>query len=109
MFTRGSEESFVRLVRAGFKTAEYLHRRSIRMREGQDASVVVAWVGGGSKAEVDELGRNLSSAFRGFSLDHENVRTPGHNGDVASTAEFASGIEPRRILGAGKEGHRGSI
>jgi len=82
---------------------------SFRMRKGQDASVVVVRVGDGSKAKVDELSRDFSSAFRGFGFDHENVRTPGHNCDVASTAEFASGIEPRRILGAGEQGHRGSI
>ena len=72
--------------------------QSIRMREGQNASVVLVWVGDGLEAQVGELGRNFGSAFRGFGFDHESVRAPAHNNDVSSTAEFAGGIEPRRIL-----------
>ena len=68
------------------------------MREGQDASVVVVWVGDGSEAQVGELRRNFSSVFRRFGFDHESVRAPAHNSDVSSFAEFAGGIEPRRIL-----------
>lgn len=68
------------------------------MREGQDASVVVVWVGDGLEAKIGELGRNFSSAFRGFGFDHESVLAPAHNSDVSSTAEFAGGIEPRRVL-----------
>lgn len=70
------------------------------MREGQDASVFVVRVGGGLETKAGELGRNFSSAFRGFDFDHESVRAPAHDVDVASTAKFAGGIEPRRILGA---------
>ena len=70
------------------------------MREGQDASVFVIWVGGGLETKVGEQGRNFSGAFRGFGFDHEGVRAPAHNRDVASTAKFAGGIEPRRIFGA---------
>jgi hypothetical protein len=63
--------------------------QSIKMREDQDASVVVVWVWDGLEAEVGKLGRNFSSAFRGFSFDNESVRAPAQDGDVASTAEFA--------------------
>jgi hypothetical protein len=68
------------------------------MRKGQDASVLVAWVGDGLEAQVGELGRYFDSAFRGFGFDKESVRAPAHNRDVSSTAENAGGIEPRRIL-----------
>lgn len=68
------------------------------MRESQYASVVVVWVGDWLEAQVGELGRNFGSAFRGFDFDHESVWAPAHNSDVSSTAEFAGGIEPRRIL-----------
>ena len=79
------------------------------MREGQNASVVVVWVGDGLETKVGELGRNFRSAFRGFGFDDESVRAPAHNGDVASTAEFAGRVEPWRILGAGEQRHNGSI
>src|SRR6516164_6477367 len=79
------------------------------MREGQNASAVVVWVRDGLKAKVGELGRNFSSTFRGFGFDDESVRAPAHDGDIASTAKFAGGIEPRRILGAREERHRESI
>jgi hypothetical protein len=74
------------------------------MRESQDARVVVVWVEDGPEAKVSELGRNFCSAFRRLAFDHESVQAPSHNGDVASIAEFAGGIEPRRILGAREEG-----
>ena len=79
------------------------------MREGQDASIAIVWVGDALKAKIGELARNFSSTFRGFGFDHESVRAPAHNGDVASTAEIAGSIEPRGLLGAGEERHKGSI
>jgi hypothetical protein len=79
------------------------------MREGQNASVVVVWVGDGLETKVGELARNFGSAFLGFSFYHESARAPAHNGDVASTAEFAGRVEPWRILGVGEQGHNASI
>jgi hypothetical protein len=79
------------------------------MRETQDASVSVLWVGDRLEPKVGELYGNFGSALRGFGLNHEGVRAPSHNGDVSSIAEFAGGIEPPRILGPGEERHRGSI
>ena len=38
--------------------------QSISVREGQNAGVVVVWVGDRLKAKVGELGRNFGSAFR---------------------------------------------
>jgi len=83
--------------------------QSLRVRKGQDASAVVVWVRDGMKTQRREFGRNLSSPFRRLSLDHESVRSPAHNGDVASTAKFTRGIEPRRIRGAREQRHGGSI
>lgn len=90
-------------------SSEATQEQSIRMREGQDTSIFVVWVANGLEPKVGELDRNFSSSFRRFGFDNESVRAPAHNGDVASTAEFAGGIEPRRILGPGEERHRGSI
>ena len=86
-----------------------MDQQSIGMRESQNASVSVLWVGDGLEPEVGELCRNFSSALRGFGFNHESVRAPSHNRDVSSIAEFAGGIEPPRILGPGEEGHQGSI
>jgi len=83
--------------------------QSIGMRESQDASVSVLWVGDGLEPKVGELCGNFSSALKGFGFNHEGGRAPSHNGDVSSIAKLAGGIEPPRILGPGKERHRGSI
>ena len=48
--------------------------QSIRMREGQDASIAIVWVGDALKAKIGELARNFSSTFRGFGFDHESVQ-----------------------------------
>ena len=81
--------------------------QSIGVRESQDARVAVVWVGDWPESKVGELCRNFRSALRGFGFNHQSVRAPTHNGDVSSIAEFAGGSEPRRILGAGEERHRG--
>ena len=83
--------------------------QSIRMREGQDASIDVVWVVDELEAKIGQLSRDFSSVFRGLGFDYESVRAPANNGDVASMAEFPGGIEPWRILRAGEERHRGSI
>jgi hypothetical protein len=44
------------------------------MREGQDASIAIVWVGDALKAKIGELARNFSSTFRGFGFDHESVQ-----------------------------------
>jgi hypothetical protein len=49
-------------------------KQSIGMREGQDASRAIFWVGDGLKAKIGELARNFSGTFRGFGFDHESVR-----------------------------------
>ena len=77
---------------------------SIRMRESQDARVVVVWVEDGPEAKVGELGRNFCSAFRRLAFDHESVQAPSHNGDVASIAEFAGGSSHGGFLEREKRG-----
>jgi hypothetical protein len=57
--------------------------QSIGMRESQDASVSVLWVGDGLEPKVGELCGNFSGALRGFGFNHESVRAPSHNGDAA--------------------------
>lgn len=82
---------------------------SIRMRKGQDASVVVVRVGDGLEAEIGELGGDFSHTLRRFGLDHESVRTPSHNRDFASIAKIAGGIEPWRILRAREKRDIGAL
>ena len=93
-------------VRVGSQPETNILEQSIGMRESQDASVSVLWVGDGLEPKVDELCGNFSSALSGFGFNHESVRAPSHNGDVSSIAEFAGAIEPPRILGPGEERHR---
>jgi hypothetical protein len=48
------------------------------MRESQDASVSVLWVGDGSEPKVGELCRNFSSALRGFGFNYESLQCRTH-------------------------------
>ena len=71
------------------------------MTQGEDAGVGVVGIEDGLEAEVGELGGDFGGAFGGLDFDHEGVRSPSHDRNVVSTAEFAGGVEPGGICSSG--------